>query len=126
MGARIYQERLGELGLSVSVVQAKTRFPAGYAKSTLAHMTGLLEQGGADTVKLSRLKKVKVKKGHAFDATLSFTATDGATNYWRTRTITLGSTMVQAQVIQFSDGSDEAKAKADAVFDQLVASLKID
>lgn len=125
VAARIYQDRLGDLGLSVSVVQAKIRFPANYAKSTLAHMTGLIEQGGADKVKLSRLKKVKVAKGRGLDATLSFIATDGATNYWRTRTITLGSTMVQAQVIQFSDGSDQAMAEADSAFDQLVASLKI-
>jgi len=122
----LYQDKVGEIGLSVSVVQAGSAFPAAYPKSVYDQMVSGLTGQGATDAHLSDVAVATVAKGKALDATLSFTATDGSRNYWRMRTITSGHTMVQLQVLTFSDpGDTEAPKQVDSMFALLVDTVTL-
>lgn len=111
----------------MSVVQAGSAFPAAYPRSVYNQMVSALTQQGATDTHLSDVGEATVAKGEALDATLSFTATDGSRNYWRMRTITAGHTMVQLQVLTFSDpGDSEALKQVDSMFTQLAESVTLD
>ena len=125
--ARLYQDTVGDIGLSVSVVQGGAPISAASPRSVYAQMASALSQQGATNTHLSRVRKSTVAKGQALDATLTFTATDGSHNYWRMRTITAGRTLVQVQVLTFSDPGDaEAPRRVDAMFRRLAGSVTLE
>lgn len=125
--ARLYQDEVDEVGLSVTTVQAGVAIPATYPKTAYDQMASALSAQGATDVRLSAVAEAAVAKGKALDATLSFTATDGSRNHWRMRTITAGTVMVQLQVLTFSDPADtDAPERVDAMFTQLADSVTLE
>lgn len=125
--ARLYHDRIDEVGLDVTIVQTGVDIPAGYPRSVYDQMVAGLRQQGAPDARLASVKKSTVPEGDALDATLSFTAKDGSRNYWRMRTITAGHIMVQLQVLTFSDPDDaDAPARVDRLFMQLADSVALD
>lgn len=125
--ARLYQDEVGKFGLGVTVVTAPSDIPANYPKTIYDQMVSRLTEQGATNAQLSEVGTPAVAKGEAIDATLAFTATDGSRNYWRMRSITSGHTMVQLQVLVFSDPDDtKARERVDAMFTQLAESVTLD
>lgn len=127
LSSRVYQDQVGEIGLTVTVVTAGVDVPATYPRTIYDQMVSGLNSHGATNAGLSAVGTPDVAKGDALDATLTFTAKDGASNYWRMRTITAGHTVVSVQVLTFSDpGDTDAPKQVDAMFDQLARSVSLD
>jgi hypothetical protein len=125
--ARLYQDKVDEVGLSVTIVKAGLAIPPTYPKTVYDQMVSSLTGQGATGAHLSAVAEAPVAKGRALDATLSFTATDGSRNYWRMRTITSGRVMVQLQVLTFSDPQDtDAPKRVDAMFTHLADSVTLE
>jgi len=125
--ARLYQDKVGEIALSVTVVRAGAPIPATYPRTAYDQMVSALSKQGANDAHLSAVRESVVAKGEALDGTLTFTATDGSHNYWRMRTITAGRIMVQFQVLTFSDPDDaEAQERVDAMFTHLADSVTLE
>jgi len=124
--ARLYEDKVDDVALSVTVVDAGVAIPADYPRSVYDQMVSALTQQGAKDAHLSDVAKPTVAQGKALDGTLSFTATDGSHNYWRMRTITSGQIMVQLQVLIFSEAGDiQAAKKVDALFTKLASSVTL-
>ena len=126
MRARLYEDKIGDVELAVTILGFVGPLPANYQRTVYDQIVSGLSQAGATDAHLSAVRPARVAGGKALDATLSFTATDGARNYWRMRTITEGQTMIQIQALTFSDpGRRGGPRKVDVAFSRLTRSVVV-
>ena len=120
---RVYQTKRDAVGLTVTVADGKD-FSEYNSRVVYQGIAQGLTASGAQNVDLRHVRRITADAGHGVQATLSFTATDGSTNYWRMATLTDGSVLVNVQALTFVPRLDaNSRGLVNDTFDKMVTSL---